>query len=117
MLTWPANMRIYLSVAPTDMRKQFDGLSALVESVFGKQVLDGHLFVFLNRRRDRLKILMWDRDGLVIFAKRLEQGTFQLPEVTPETTSLELDATQLSLILSGIELRSAQRRKRYQPAA
>ncbi len=117
MLSWPTNIPIYLSTQPTDMRKQFDGLQALVESQFGRDVLDGHLFLFVNRRRDRVKALWWDHDGLAIWAKRLEQGTFQLPAVTPETTCVELDITQLALILGGVDLRSARRRKRYRRAA
>ena len=79
MLSLPASVRVYLSTAPADLRRSFDGLSVLVQQVFGREPLDGHLFLFLNRRRDRLKILYWDRDGLALWYKRLEAGTFQLP--------------------------------------
>lgn len=117
MLNWSAPATIYLSTQPTDMRKHFDGLQALVESQFGRNVHDGHLFLFFNRRRDRVKALWWDRDGLAIWAKRLEVGSFELPATTPDTTCVELDLTQLTLILGGIDLSSARRRKRYRPAA
>ena len=79
MLNLAANTRIFLAVEPTDMRKGFDGLFALVESVIQQDPFSGHLFVFRNRRRDRLKILWWDRDGLAIWYKRLEKGGFQFP--------------------------------------
>ena len=116
MLNLPANVRIYLCVAPTDMRKSFDGLSGLVQSVFGKDVLDGHLFLFLNRRRDRIKLLYWDRDGLAIWAKRLEAGTFETPRVGNQT-HVEVDATELAMLLGGVSLASVKRRKRYAIAA
>lgn len=77
MLSLPASVRVYLSTAPADLRRSFDGLCVLVEQVFGREPLDGHLFLFLNRRRDRIKILYWDRDGLALWYKRLEAGTFQ----------------------------------------
>jgi transposase len=98
------------------MRKSFDGLCGLVETVFRADVLSGHLFVFLNRRRDRVKILAWDHDGLSIFYKRLERGTFQVPRAA-ESAVVELDAAELSMLLAGIDLTSARRRKRFQRAA
>ena len=79
MLNLSTNTQIYLCTAPTDMRKSFDGLSALVTSVINKDLLSGHLFLFLNRRRDRIKLMYWDRDGLAIWYKRLEAGTFETP--------------------------------------
>ena len=113
MLSLPASVRVYLSIAPADLRRSFDGLSALVQQVFGREPLDGHLFLFLNRRRDRLKILYWDRDGLALWYKRLEAGTFQLPAHCGDAQGMELDAAQLAMLLGGIDVRSAQRRKRY----
>jgi len=117
MLSWPAQVRIYWCVAPTDMRKSFDGLSGLVASVFEHTLLDGDLFLFLNKRRDRVKLLYWDRDGIAIWAKRLESGTFETPRVDAQQKHLELDATELALLLSGVSLSSVKRRKRYAPAA
>lgn len=116
MLNFPANVRLYLCTSPTDMRKSFDGLHTLVRQVFERDPLDGHLFLFINRRRDRLKILWWDRDGLALFYKRLEAGTFQLPAVADDAQGVEIDATQFALLFSGIELHSAKRRKRYSRA-
>jgi transposase len=87
----------------------------LVTTAFGQDPTSGHLFLFVNRRRDRLKILYWDHgDGLAIWYKRLEIGSFQIPDTSTEAVSIEMTPTQLSLILSGIDLRSARQRKRYQ---
>ena len=82
MISLPASVRVYLSTAPTDMRKSFDGLFTSVQQVFQRGPLEGHLFLFLHRRRDRLKMLWWDRDGLALFWQRLESGTYQLPVVS-----------------------------------
>ena len=117
MLSLPANVRLYLCTTPTDMRKSFDGLHTLVRQVFQLDPLDGHLFLFFNRRGDRVKILWWDRDGLALFYKRLEAGTYQLPVVTEGAQGVELDATQLALLLGGVDLQSAKRRKRYSRVA
>ena len=113
MLNWPAQVRIFLCTTATDMRKSFDGLQALVGSAFGQQVLDGHLFLFLNRRRDRVKLLYWDRDGLALWYKRLESGTFEVPPRSASDGQVELDATELAMMLGGISLADAKRRKRY----
>jgi hypothetical protein len=104
------------------MRKSFDGLIGQVHTFVGEDPLSGHLFLFLNRRRDRVKILFWDRDGLVIWYKRLEAGTFQqldtASQSNPTTGSagVELSVTDLALILNGIDLATARRRKRYSRA-
>jgi hypothetical protein len=114
-----AAVRVFLCTRPTDLRKGFDGLSGSVQECFSQDVLSGHLFLFLNRRRDRIKILYFDRDGLAIWYKRLEVGSFQNPVSTPGVTQLpgsagiELSVTDLSLILGGIDLTTARRRKRY----
>lgn len=100
------------------MRKSFDGLSALVRSGLGGDPLSGDLYVFRNKRGDRLKLLYWDADGLAVWAKRLERGNFQFPGVATAATSVEVSPTDLALILGGIDLRSAKRRPRYErPAA
>jgi transposase len=106
-----------MAVEPVDLRKGFDGLSAAVQSVFDRQVLDGHLFLFLNRRRDRLKMLWWDRDGLAIFYKRLERGSYEIPRHESQARQLTLDATQLALLLGGVELASVKHRPRYRRSA
>lgn len=113
MLSFPPGIQVYMAVNPVDMRKSFDGLSAAVQAVFDRNVLDGHLFLFVNRRRDRIKILWWDGDGLAVFAKRLEGGSYEIPQHAPETQQLRLDATQLALLLGGIQLDSVKRRHRY----
>ena len=115
MISLPSSVRVFLHTPPTDLRKGFDALCGLVTTAFGQDPTSGHFFLFVNRRRDRMKILYWDRDGLAIWYKRLEApGTFQIPAIVTEAASIEMTPTQLSLILSGIDLKSAQQRKRYQ---
>ena len=114
MLTLSSTSRVFVYTGVTDMRKSFNGLSGLVATHFSNvELLSGHLFLFFNRRRDSVKLLLWDRDGLVIWYKRLEKGTFQVSALSETENSLEIDSTQLSLLLSGIDLASAKRRKRY----
>ena len=114
MISLPLPVRVFLHTPATDLRKGFDALSGLVTTAFGQDVTSGHLFLFVNQRRDRIKILYWDHgDGLAIWYKRLERGSFQLPPASRDAVSIEMTATQLSLILSGIDLRSARQRKRY----
>ncbi|MGO9273307.1 MAG: IS66 family insertion sequence element accessory protein TnpB [Terriglobia bacterium] len=121
MISLPSSVRVFLHAPPTDLRKGFDALCGLVTTAFGQDPTSGHLFLFVNRRRDRMKILYWDRDGLAIWYKRLENpGTFQIPTTAAKAASIEMTPTQLALILSGIDLKSARQRKRYQrttPAA
>jgi transposase len=102
--------RIYLSTAPTDMRKGFDSLAALVRDFLGQDPLSGHLFLFIGRARDRLKVLYWDADGYAVWYKRLEAGTFRLPASGPGETAVELAASDLAMLLEGIDLRRVQRR-------
>jgi transposase len=116
-------VRIFVCTKPADMRKGFDGLTGMVQEFLGQDPLSGHLFLFFNKRRDRAKILFWDRDGLLIVYKRLEAGTFQNLDPASRTeqrsgsAGLELSATDLTLILSGIDLTTARRRKRYSRAS
>ena len=114
MLSLPPSIRIFVHALPTDMRKSFDGLSAIVSQAFGKDVLQGDYFVFVNRARNRCKILYWDRDGLVVWAKRLERGGFQLP-CGGDAASLcvEVDCVTLAMMIGGVDLNTAKRRKRY----
>jgi transposase len=104
-------VRVYLATEPADMRKSFDGLAALAQGVLGLDPLSGHLFVFANRRRDRLKILYWDRDGFAVWAKRLEKGTFRIPPAADGR--VEMTAADLAALLAGIDLSTARRRVRY----
>lgn len=116
MLSLSATARIFVHSLPTDMRKSFDGLCGIVKGDFEKNILDGDYFVFFNRVLDRCKILLWDRDGLILIYRRLEQGRFQRPtHATTHGTAIEIDATTLTLILSGVDLHTAKRRKRYRP--
>ena len=115
MLSLALPGRIFLYTPAADMRRGFDGLAALVHDHLGGDPLSGHLFVFRNRRGDRLKLLYWDEDGLAVWAKRLEQGTFQFPAAT--TTGVEIQATELAMILGGVDLNSAKRRPRYRRPA
>jgi transposase len=105
--------KIYLYAKPADMRKSFNGLHAIVQSEFHRDIRSGDVFLFLNRRLDRIKLIHWDRDGLAIWMKRLERGTFQRPRRLPNGAQVEMDATDLTILLSGIELTSVKRRPRY----
>jgi transposase len=116
MLSLATSVRILLHTQPTDMRKSFDGLSGIIRSAFQADPLDGNLFLFINRRRDRLKILYWDRDGLALWYKRLEAGTFEVLACHNDQGHVEIDAAQLAMILNGVSLNSAKRRKRYAKA-
>ena len=115
MIALSPQIRVFLYRLPTDMRKSFHGLVALTESAMRQDPLSGSLFVFLNRRRDRLKILYWGQTGFCIWYQQLEKGTYQLPEEPrEEQVSLEVTRSQLSLILDGIDLSSARQRRRFQ---
>jgi transposase len=105
-----AAVRVYLATRPADMRKSFDGLSALTSGL-ALDPLSGHLFVFVNERRDRIKILYWDRDGLAVWAKRLERGSFRLPAAGVDR--VEMTTAELAALLAGIDLNTARRRLRY----
>lgn len=115
MLTLPRSVRIYLATKPVDMRNRFDGLSALVKRHLGQNVYSGHLFAFVSRRGDRIKILTWDRGGFVLFYKRLERGRFRLPELSQEKEALQLDGAQLSMLLDGIDYSRIRRPKGWEP--
>ena len=115
MLTVPAQVKIYVALEPTDMRRGFPGLSGQVRSTLEQDPLSGHLFLFRNRRRDRIKILFWDGDGYAIYYKQLSRGTFEFPEPKDETAaSVEIRASELSMLLDGIQLKGRRRRPRYE---
>ena len=117
MLSIAADTRIFIASGATDMRKGFDGLCGLVTSVLEKNPLSGQLFLFVNRRRDKMKILSWDGDGLAIWYRRLEQGTFQMPTVDDGQVSVEVRSDQLMMLLRGIDYSNVKRRKRYAMAS
>ena len=117
MLSLAHNTRIYVHVPPTDLRKSFDGLTGLVRSAFARDPREGSWFLFFNKRRDRVKLLWWDGDGYALWYKRLERGSFEALRTRQDVATLELDATQLSLLLNGITLSSAHRRKRFAESA
>jgi len=108
--------RIWLATEAADMRCGFDRLAERVKTVIGQDPLAGHLFVFRSRRGDRLKILVWDRDGFVLWYKRLETGVFKLPKAEAETCSVELRASELAMILDGIDVSRLKRTPRYELA-
>ena len=109
--------RIWLSAEAADMRCGFDRLAQQVQTVIGQDPLGGHLFVFRSRRGDRLKILVWDRDGFVLWYKRLETGVFKLPRVEAGACSVELRASELAMVLDGIDMSRLQRVARYERGA
>ncbi len=117
MLSVPPAVQIFFCLLPTDMRRGFDGLMRMAEEHLQRNVLDGGLFVFINRRRDRVKLLYWDIDGLCIVYKRLERGTFEVPTVRGDAAHVTLSATELAMLLGGVELASAKRRRRYRRTA
>jgi transposase len=107
-------LRIWLAVAPADMRCGFDRLAALAQAVTGQDPLSGHLFLFRNRGADRLKALYFDRDGYALWYKRLEAGTFRFPRVPEGQTSLSMRPSELAMLLEGIDLSSVKRRPRFE---
>jgi transposase len=113
MLPISSAYRYYLYRGQADMRKGFDGLCGVVRKELGKDPLSGEVFIFLNKRRNQVKVLLWEGDGFSIYYKRLEKGTYELPLLDGETHSVELRSDELMLILQGISLKSVKRRKRF----
>ena len=121
MLTFPSlgaldrrlTVGVYLCTTPTDMRKGFDTLAALVQERLGRDPLSGDLFLFLSRGKDRLKALVWEPDGYLLFYKRLEAGTYRLPPHDPASRAVTLKASELAMLLDGIDLKSVRRLPRY----
>jgi transposase len=108
MLSLPPSARVCVCTTPTDMRKSFDGLCAVAQLLVKQDPFSGHLFVFLSRRRDRVKILYWDRSGFCLVYKRLEEGTFRMPERG------EIGARELMMVLEGLDAGEVRQRRWYQ---
>src|SRR5262249_15637182 len=115
MLTLPPSVRIYLAAEPIDLRRGHDGLFAVVRNHWRMDPFSGHLFAFVGRRANRVKILFFDRGGFVVYYKRLERGKFRLPRVRAGATSITLDATQLSMLLDGIDVDHVRRARHWHP--
>jgi transposase len=116
MLTLSPAVRIYLATGTTDLRRSIDGLAAVVRERFTLDPLSGHLFLFRNRRGDRLKILAWDRSGFWVLYKRLEQGTFAWPPAD-DAGPVEMRSPDLALLLAGVDLAQTRRRRWYERMA
>jgi transposase len=114
MLGLPPSVRIYYALEPVDMRNGIDGLRAKVEATLRKDPYEGHLFVFVGKSRDKVKILFWDRCGFVLYLKRLERGRFQLPVLDDKRRQVEMEPAQLAMLLDGIDL-NARRLARWKP--
>ena len=112
MLTFPSNVRLYLATAVTDLRRSYNGLSALVEGSFGMEARSGDLFIFLNRRANQVRILFWERDGYCILMKRLDEGTFRRVKTAEGKDIVEIDASELVMLLEGINAKIVSRSKR-----
>jgi transposase len=116
VLTLPATVRIYIAAEPVDLRRGFDGLATATRQIIREDPLSGHLFCFLNRRANRLKVLLWQPSGYLLLFKRLEHGRFKLPQIpAPGQRHLMMEPTDLALMMEGIDLRDARRRKRWTP--
>src|SRR5665213_2145655 len=114
MLTLPSSVRIYLAAEPVDLRKSIDGLCAIVRSR-AHDVYSGHLYAFVSRSGDRVKILAWDHSGFVLYYKRLERGRFRLPKIAVDAIEVEIQATQLAMLLDGIDMKRVASPKRWTP--
>jgi transposase len=116
MILLPRSVRIYVATAPANLRKSFEGLSNEVRTTLAADPISGHLFIFLNRRRTQVKLLVWMRGGFTIVHKRLERGRFTFPErVTAEAARVEIDAHELAMLLEGLEPATTKAAKRWSP--
>ena len=113
MFTLSSSNRFHLYSQPTDMRKSFDGLSGLVQSTLGANPLNGDVFIFINRRRDKIKLLHWQGVSFTLYYKRLEEGTFEVPRYDPQAGSITLSYTQLVMLVDGLTIKNIQKRKSY----
>lgn len=117
LLSVTDHCRYHLYRKETDMRKSFDSLAGLVSAELDKRIMDGDAFIFINRQRTHLKLLLWEKGGFTLFYRRLEQGTFEVPAFDLDAKSMQLTTDQLNFMLKGISLKQIQYRKRYQPSS
>jgi transposase len=117
MISLPSSVRIYLAARPVDMRKGIDGLMGDVRGALKGDPYSGHLFVFVGRRADRVKVLYWDRGGFVLYCKRLECGRFRVPPIGPGTQSVRMDSAELGMLLEGIDFSRVRRPVPWMPNA
>jgi transposase len=117
MLTLPSSVRVYLAAEPVDLRRGHDGLVAIVRNAWRLDPFAGHLFVFLGRRLDRVKVLVWDRNGFVLYYKRLSQGRFRMPTIASGSRHVQMDSTTLAMLLDGIDVRHVRRPAAWTPPA
>jgi transposase len=114
MLHLSFSCRYYFYTVPTDMRKGFDSLSGMVTQHMQLEVLSGSIFIFMNKKRNQVKLLLWEGDGLSLYYKRLERGTYELPDASAQSSAVNISSGQLQLILQGIQLKSIKMKSRYQ---
>ena len=115
MFALSSNNRFHLYSKPTDMRKSFDGLSGLVQNTLGCNPYNGDVFIFVNKRRDKIKLLHWQGISFILYYKRLEKGTFELPRYDASVGSITLSYAQMVMIIDGLSIKNLQKRKRYVP--
>lgn len=113
MFALTSSFRYYLYRDPTDMRKSFDGLSGIVQSQLHRNPTSGEVFIFINRRRNRVKLLRWEQGGFILHYKRLERGTFELPQFTGDAISCQMSLSSLMLMIEGISVKKSKQRRRY----
>jgi transposase len=116
MLMLPSAVKIYLASQPTDMRRGIDGLLGLVRSTLAADPYGGHMFVFIGRARDRVKVLFFEQGGFVVYYKRLERGRFQVRFPAPDATHVELETTELAMLLRGIDFFRVKQPTLWRPA-
>lgn len=114
MLSWGPGTKIFVAREPVDMRRGHDGLCKVAENLLKSDPYSGHYFLFFGKRLDRIKVLFWDRDGFVLYYKRLAKGRFRMPRIASDQVSVELDGAELSMLLGGFDVRSAVRAKAWQ---
>lgn len=114
MFTLSSSNRFHLYSQPTDMRKSFDGLSGLIQNTLDNNPLNGDVFIFINRNRDKIKLLHWQGISFTLYYKRLEEGTFEVPHYDPEVGSITLSYTQMVMLVDGLTIKNIKKRKRYQ---